>query len=172
MACNGTNGTNGTNGGERGAATDTPSLCVIPLHINGQEIKTDTTFDVVNPSTGQVIWKSSAALKEDAIHAVEAAQAAFPAWSKVKPTKRRDILLLAAEIMTKRIEELGDYMMTETGAGLPAKDFNVATAIELLKDIAGRIITVTGSVPVCGAEGTSAIVYKEPYGVVLGIAPW
>lgn len=163
---------NGTNGGGYDDATNPPSLCVIPLQINGQEIKTDTTFDVASPSTGKVIWKASAASKEDAIRAVEAAQAAFPMWARVKPTKRRDILWRAAEIMTARIKELGDYMVIETGAGAGPRDFNTYTSIELLKDIAGRIITITGSVPVCDDKNQSAIVYREPYGVILGIAPW
>lgn len=53
--------------------TKSAPLSVIPLQINGQEIKRDTTFDVINPSTGKVIWKASAAPKEHAIRAVEAA---------------------------------------------------------------------------------------------------
>ena len=29
-----------------------------------------------------------------------------------------------------------------------------------------------GSIPNCGAEGQSALILKEPYGVIFGIAPW
>ncbi|MCJ1291708.1 hypothetical protein MMC34_003253 [Xylographa carneopallida] len=164
-----TNGTNGSNhDGANGASEK-----IIPLQINGKEVKTSTTFDVVDPSTGKVIWKSASASKEDAMNAIEAAQAAFPAWSKTKPAKRRNILLKAAEILQSRVEELGGYMMTETGSQTAfATGFNIPTSVEMLKDIAGRIVTIAGSVPVCGEEGTNAIVYKEPYGVVLGIAPW
>ena len=155
------------------AATNGSSEYVIPLQINGKEVTTDTTFDVVNPATGKVTWKCSSASKEDAVKAVEAAQAAFPAWSRTKPSKRRDIFLKAAEVLERRGEELGEYMMTETGAQpMFAGGFNVPTSVEMLRDVAGRIVTIAGSVPVCGEEGTSAIVYREPYGVVLGIAPW
>ena len=164
--------TNGTNGTSHDGANGS-SEQIIPLQINGHEVKTSTTFDVVDPSTGKVIWKSASASKEDAVNAIEAAQAAFPAWSKTKPAKRRDIMLKAAEILQSRAEELGGYMMTETGSQAPfATGFNIPTSVEMLKDIAGRIVTIAGSVPVCGEEGTNAIVYKEPYGVVLGIAPW
>ncbi|MCJ1388709.1 hypothetical protein MMC18_001558 [Xylographa bjoerkii] len=164
-----TNGTNGTSHDGANGSTER----IIPLQINGKEVKTSTTFDVVDPSTGKVIWKSASASKEDAINAIEAAQAAFPAWSKTKPSKRRDIMLKAAEILQSRGEELGGYMMTETGSQAPfATGFNIPTSVEMLKDIAGRIVTISGSLPVCGDEGANAIVYKEPYGVVLGIAPW
>lgn len=31
---------------------------------------------------------------------------------------------------------------------------------------------VQGSIPASGDEGRAALVLKEPYGVILGIAPW
>ena len=158
--------TNGTSKGDSAPQ-------IVPLQINGEEVQTSNTFDVVDPSTGKVLWKSASASKVDAIRAVEAAEAAFPAWSKTKPSARRDIFLKAADILASRTEELSEYMIRETGS-LPgyAAGFNVPNAVEMLKDVAGRIITISASVPVCGQEGKSAIVYKEPYGVILGIAPW
>ena len=156
--------TNGVNGS---------SSFTVPIQVNGKELETEHSFDVVNPATGKVIWHSAAASVKDATAAVEAAQAAFPSWSRTKPSTRRDIFLKAADILSSRAEELGKYMMEETGA---EKGFtfgvNIAQGIEILKDVAGRIVTITGSVPVCAAEGTSAMLLKEPYGVVLGIAPW
>ena len=145
----------------------------VPLQINGQEVTTKNTLDVVNPATGKVQWRSAAASRGDAVKAVEAAQAAFPAWAKTKPSKRRDIFLKAADILQSRAEELGAYMVEETGSEpFFAAGFNVPTSVELLKDAAGRIVTIAGQAPVMGEEGKSAIVFKEPYGVVLGIAPW
>ncbi len=145
----------------------------VPIQVNGKEVETEHTFDVVNPATGKVIWESSSASKKDAISAVEAAKAAFPAWSKTKPSKRRDILLKAANIVDSRAEELGRYMTDETGAVKAyATGFNVPNSAELLRDVAGRIVTATSYMPAVAEEGKSALVLKEPYGVVLGIAPW
>ena len=51
--------------------------------------------------------------------------------------------------------------------------FIVPTGIEILRDIAGRILpALTSSKPVCSQPNRQAIVFKEPYGVILGIAPW
>ena len=145
----------------------------VPLQINGEEVQTENTFDVVNPATGKVLWKSASASKGEAIKAVEAAQAAFPAWSRMKPSKRRDIFLKAADMLQSRAEELGHYMVEETAADqFYASGFNVPNSVEMLKDVAGRIATIMAQVPIIAEEGKSAIVYKEPYGVVLGIAPW
>ena len=144
----------------------------IPLIINGESIQTSTTFEVHNPSNSEHVFTSSSAGVKEAISAVESAQAAFPAWSRTRPSHRRDILLKTADIFESRIEEMSVYVRDETGAPDMWGGFNAKNAIEMLRDCAGRISTICGSVPECADEGTSAIVYKEPYGVVLGIAPW
>jgi len=149
------------------------SAYVVPLLINGKDVTTETTFAVTSPSTHQEIWQSSSASLSDVDNAIAAAQAAFPAWSKTKPATRRNILLKAAEVLEKRAEELGGYMMQEMGAARGfAAGFNVPVATEMVKDVAGRLSGIMGSIPVCAEEGTGALVVKEPYGVVLGIAPW
>lgn len=73
----------------------------VPLIIGGRDVLGAQTFTVHNPAGGEV-WEASGASVEDATRAVEAAQAAFPSWSKTKPARRRDIFLRAAEIFEKR----------------------------------------------------------------------
>ncbi len=146
---------------------------VVPLLIAGQEEAGAATFDVVSPYTGETCWKAADATEEDAVRAVDAAAAALPAWSQMKPTARRDVLLKAADILESRLEENASYMRTEMGADVAASQyFVVPLSIRMLRDIAGRITSICGSVPVVEEDGQSAIVFKEPIGVVLGIVPW
>ena len=147
------------------------SQYTVPLQINGAEITTDTTFDVIAPETESTLWKSSSASIEDARNAANAAQAAFPAWAKKKPSARRDIFLKAADILEKRTDELAKYMKLETAANDHFIHFNVAGAAAQLRQVASDTVAEVGFVPVC-EEGRTALVMKEPYGVVLGIAPW
>lgn len=164
---------NGTTHSEQNGTPKVSTPSVIPLQINGKDVISDVTFDVINPSTGEVIWKCCSVSKEDTIKAVEAAQAAFPKWSKTKPDERRDIFLRAAEIMKRRHDELFKYAADETASPpMMITKINIENAIGLIKDTAGRISTIQGFVPESSEVGTSAIVFKEPYGVVLGIAPW
>lgn len=144
----------------------------IPLQINGQEITTNTTFKVVNPETNGVLWKCSSASRFDALQAAAAAQRAFAVWSRMKATARRDIFLTAADVLASRAEELAEYVRLETGAAEPWAALNINGSIEQLRDVAGRAMNVMGQVPSCSKEDRSAMVLKEPYGVVLGIAPW
>lgn len=146
---------------------------VIPLIINGKEELTPSTFDVISPYTNEPCWAASSATPQDAIRAVEAAEAAFPAWSQTKPNVRRDILLKAADILESRLVQNAEYMRTEMGADVGASQFFIVPmGIRMLRETATRITSICGSVPVVEEEGQSAIIYKEPMGVILGIVPW
>lgn len=146
---------------------------VIPLIINGKEEHAASTFDVISPYTNKTCWPAASATPQDAIRAADAAEAAFPAWSQTKPTVRRDILLKAADILESRLEQCAEYMRTEMGADVGASQFFVVPlGIRMLREVASRITSICGSVPVVEMEGQSAMIYKEPMGVILGLVPW
>ncbi|KAF2816481.1 aldehyde dehydrogenase family protein [Mytilinidion resinicola] len=146
---------------------------VVPLWINGEQKTSSSSFKVISPGLGTACWRAATASKGDVIEAIDAAQGAFPSWSKTKPSMRVKILLRAADIMEHNIDEYAGFMATEMGADIGvAKFFVTPLSICMLRDIASRISSICGTVPVCQDEGTSCIVYKEPYGVTLGIVPW
>lgn len=144
----------------------------VPLFINGEQRPTEKTFEVVSPASGKTVHRCSSASEDDALAAVDAASQAFAAWKKLAPSRRRDIFLKAADVMERRKDELADYLISETGGAKPWADFNLTTAIEYLKDIAGRAVTLTGTFTDTANENVSAMVLKEPFGVVLAMAPW
>ncbi|KID95860.1 Aldehyde/histidinol dehydrogenase, partial [Metarhizium majus ARSEF 297] len=145
----------------------------IPLIINGKDVISKTTFEAISPLTCKKASDCSSASQEHVQTAVAAAQAAFPAWAATKPSYRRDIFLAAADIMTKRREELGEYLNQEIGADQGYQDFIIGLSIEGLKDTAGRIAgACEGWIPESVHEGMKAMVVKRPYGVNVGIAPW
>ncbi|KAJ5615988.1 hypothetical protein N7537_001102 [Penicillium hordei] len=145
---------------------------VTPLIINNESIETDIKFEVHAPATGELSGYCAGVSVDDANRAVDSAQAAFAAWSKTKAHARRNILLKAADIMDSRKEELIQYQREETGAGRPFSEFTFNMGVLFIKEFAGRISTIEGIVPNVSGEGEGAIVYKEPYGVILSIAPW
>lgn len=159
------------NGHSNGLRSGTSGY-IVPLLIDGKEVQTEITFDVVDPGTDKIVWESSSASKKDAINAAKASQAAFPAWSKTKPAARRDIFLKAADILASREEELMKYDMVQTGSSEYSARWNISSSVEQLRDVACRLMTIHGDVGVCGEEGKSALILKEPYGVILSISPW
>jgi acyl-CoA reductase-like NAD-dependent aldehyde dehydrogenase len=144
----------------------------VPLWINGEEVTATTTFDIKSPSTGDKLWTSSSASTADARQACEAATNALKTWRKTKSATIQRILLKAAELMEERHQDLKDIMMQETGALEAFTDFNIVTTIENLRDCAGRAANIQGVIPAVKQEGQGAFVFKEPYGVILGMAPW
>lgn len=143
---------------------------VTPLLINNESVTGGTTFEVIGPATGQVLRHCASASLDDANRAADTAKAAFPAWSHTTPYERRDIMFKAAEIMQSRKEELIKYQMEETGVVRTFVEHSFMKGVHLIRDVAGRISTIEGQVPT--AVQDNAMVLKEPYGVVLGIAPW
>lgn len=148
-------------------------MITVPLQINGKDVTTSKTFDITAPSTGKVIYKASSASIPDAIKAVEAAEAAFESWTNTPPGVKRNIFLKAADILERRTEEVGKWDEEETAAPtFYASGFDIPNAVNGLRDVAGKISSIVGTVPALQDPTRSAMVMKEPYGVILAIAPW
>jgi len=130
------------------------------------------TFERRNPVTGEVVTRAPAASVEDARAAVDAAAAAFPAWSRTGPGERRTVLLKAAELLDARAGEATARMMAETGCIAPWGGFNAMLAAGMLREAAGMTTQIAGEVIPSDKPGCLAMSVRQPVGVVLGIAPW
>jgi acyl-CoA reductase-like NAD-dependent aldehyde dehydrogenase len=144
----------------------------VPLWINGEQVTTPDKFDVTAPDSGDVLWSSSTAGVEHANKAVEAAQAALPAWRRTKPHEIQRIFLRAAEMVESEADELVALWRQETGALEDVACWTIGNGISSIRDLAGRAINIHGSVLQVQDEGRAGLLIKQPYGVVVGIAPW
>jgi len=145
----------------------------VPLWLDGKEVTSSSTFDVISPLDHKPLYKASSASEEDALKAIASAEKAAKSWGKTKPAERRDIFIRAAELFKKRKDELYHYSRTETGAPVSMFDFEHNLTYQACLSVAGLIqVATTATSPAVVEEGSSAMVVKEPYGVVLGIAPW
>jgi acyl-CoA reductase-like NAD-dependent aldehyde dehydrogenase len=130
------------------------------------------TFERLDPFTGQTASRAAAAGVADAKAAVDAAAAAFPAWSQTGPGERRALLSRAADIMASKVGEFTRLMTEETGATAPWAGFNVMLAANILREAAALTTQVAGEVIPSDKPGTLAMGIRQPAGVCLGIAPW
>lgn len=133
---------------------------------------TGATFQCQNPIDGQPATRAPAARKDDAIAAVEAAQAAFGAWSQGGPNARRTLLLKAAEVLAARKDDFVGVMAAEIGASALWAGFNVMLAAGMLREAASITTQVGGELIPSDVPGSIAMMVRQPAGVVLGIAPW
>ena len=130
------------------------------------------SFERRNPLDGQVASRAPAATTFDARAAVEAAAAAFPAWSALGPGARRALLAKAAEALEARAADFAAAMAAETGASGLWAGFNVHLAADMLREAAALTTQISGEVIPSDVPGSLAMGLRVPAGVVLGIAPW
>jgi len=146
----------------------------VQLLINNASVKATggATFDRLNPLTGEVASRAAAATPQDAERAVEAAAAAFPAWSAVAPAARRAMLNKAADLLDGKVAAFAPLMAAETGATAMWAGFNCMLAANMLREAAAMTTQISGEVIPSNVPGSLAMGYRQPVGVVVGIAPW
>lgn len=146
----------------------------VSMLINGESrpASSGATFDRRNPLDGEVASRAPAATPDDARAAVEAAAAAFPAWSEMGPGERRGLLLAAAGALQAKAEAFAQAMAGETGAAAPWAGFNVMLAAGMLQEAAALTTQINGELIPSDTPGSMAMAVRQPAGVVLGIAPW
>lgn len=145
---------------------------IVPLWLDGRQKRTENTFTVISPKTHQTLWRSSTASIEDADAAITSAEAAFKTWRFTKRHERRDIFLRAYHLLKERCEQSMAYSTMETGVPEIMFGFEYNGAVDICFQLASIAGTDTRSVIDPEAKDTSAMVLREPYGVILGIAPW
>ena len=144
----------------------------ILLVIGGESRAAMSTFDRANPVTGDIATRAAAATVDDAIAAVEAAKAAFPAWSALGPNARRAALMKAADALDARAGDFVDAMMEEIGATEGWARFNITLSSAMVREAASLTTQIGGEVIPSDKPGCIAMAVREAAGVVLSMAPW
>src|SRR5215207_6196178 len=131
------------------------------------------TFEDLNPYSGEVVATVAAGTREDARRAVEAAQAAFPAWSQTPPAERQRIFLAAADILDRRADEVVGLLTRETGCCIYGFGmFQLGFVPGLLRQAAALAYSPIGQILPADLPGAMAMGLRRPVGVVGAIFPW
>jgi acyl-CoA reductase-like NAD-dependent aldehyde dehydrogenase len=130
------------------------------------------TFEKTNPFTGELVSRFSSAGPKDAGRALDAAAAAFPAWSATPPAVRRGLFLKAADILDRRQPEIARTMAEEMGGTFGWGMFNCFFTAGLLREAAAQAYGLVGEIIPSDLPDTVAMATRQPVGVVVGIAPW
>merc|ERR1719356_1288303 len=92
-----------------------------------------STFDVVNPATGQVLAQAPHASKDQTDAAVAAAKKAFPAWAAMPIEKRRECLEKAAKALSENVDRIATLLVKEQGKPLEHAKQETMGSIGLIK---------------------------------------
>ncbi|WP_114972477.1 aldehyde dehydrogenase family protein [Rhodoferax ferrireducens] len=127
----------------------------------------------INPSNlADVIGDYTQASAAQLDQAVQAARAAFPAWSTSGIQARADALdKIGSEILARR-EELGILLAREEGKTKPEGIGEATRAGNIFKFFAGECLRLAGEIVPSVRPGISVEVTREPLGVIGLITPW
>lgn len=144
------------------------------MYINGEWVGASggQAFDDYASYTGRVFARVPAGNREDARRAIEAAAAAYPAWSQMPPGERRMFFLKAADILERRRDEVRHILTEEVGATFGWAMFQLGFTPGLLREAAAQVHAVTGEIIPADLPGAFFMALRQPVGVVAGISPW
>ena len=128
--------------------------------------------DDISPWDGEVYARVAAGTAADVTRAADAAEAAFPGWSRVGAFERREIFLRAADVMARRRDEAIAALARETGASRVFSEYNVLFCIQVLREAAAAITRPVGELLPTSIPGAYSIAQRIPLGVVGAISPW
>ena len=129
--------------------------------------------DIVNPRSGKTILTLPEASEAQVATAVEAAAAAFPAWSRTTPAERSAALLKLAERIEAEAPTLADLETVNCGKPrlLVLRD-EIPAIADCFRFFAGALRCLPGSAAGEYLPGHTSMVRRDPVGVVASIAPW
>ena len=131
------------------------------------------TYDVIDPTTGEVYATAPMSGPEDLDRAYAAADQAFESWGGSTPQDRASALLKLADAIEARAEELNAVESKDTGKplGLTMSE-EMPYASDHFRFFAGAARVLEGkSAGEYMADHTS-FVRREPIGVVGQVTPW
>ena len=130
------------------------------------------TFDVLDPSTGEVVAAVAKAGTDDVDAAVDAAAAAHPDWAAKPPRERGEVLRKAFELMIERSDELAFLMSLEMGKSLTDAKGEVTYAAEFFRWYSEEAVRVGGELRMSPSGANRILTFKKPFGVCLLLTPW
>jgi succinate-semialdehyde dehydrogenase/glutarate-semialdehyde dehydrogenase len=127
---------------------------------------------VKNPATGVSIGTVPRMGAAETRRAIEAANAAFPAWRARTARERATILRRWFDLVVANQEDLAVLMTSEQGKPLAEARAEIAYAASFLEWFAEEGKRVYGDTIPSHARDKRIVVLKEPVGVVAAITPW
>ncbi len=151
-----------------------PDLLRQTAYLNGEwrEADSGARTEIFNPATGELIGVVPNMGRGETRRAIEAAQAAQPAWRALTAKERAARLRRWYELMRENQEDLARIMTAEQGKPLAEARGEVAYAASFLEWFAEEGKRLYGDVIPAHAGDKRILVQKEPVGVTAAITPW
>jgi succinate-semialdehyde dehydrogenase / glutarate-semialdehyde dehydrogenase len=130
------------------------------------------TFDVIDPSNGESLGSVPMMGTAETRCAIEAANAAWPAW-RAKTAKERAVIMRRwYDLMMENADDLARILTVEQGKPLAEAKGEIGYAASFIEWFAEEGKRVAGDTLATPAADKRIVVTKEPIGVCAAITPW
>jgi succinate-semialdehyde dehydrogenase/glutarate-semialdehyde dehydrogenase len=127
---------------------------------------------VTNPADGSELGSVPSVSREEVNHAIDAADAALPAWRRLTAKERSETLYRWYRLMMEHQDDLAVILTSEQGKPLAEAKGEIAYAAAFVQWFAEEAKRVYGdTIPAAGAA-QRIIVIRQPVGVCAAITPW
>ena len=140
--------------------------------IDGEWVGGEAIPNISPSDTNDVVGEYARASQADALNAIAAAKAAFPAWSRSGIMERHAILRKTSDEILARKEELGRLLAREEGKTLPEAIGETMRAAQIFDFFANEALRLAGEVLPSVRPNIGVEITREPVGVVGIITPW
>ena len=131
------------------------------------------TYDIVNPSTGEVYAQAAASGPADVDRAMKAAADAFETWGETTPAERQKALLKMADALEARSAEFVKVESRNTGKPLGlTEEEELPPCVDQLRFFAGAARVLEGRAAGEYMKDHTSMIRREPIGVVAQVTPW
>jgi succinate-semialdehyde dehydrogenase/glutarate-semialdehyde dehydrogenase len=149
-----------------------PSLLTTDALINGQWVKGPSRFEVHDPSNGRLLADVANLGPAQAQQAIDAANAAWPAW-RGKTAKERSIILRKwFELLMANVDDLARILTAEQGKPYGEAKGEVAYGASFVEWYAEEAKRVNGETLPPFDNNRRLVVLNQPIGVCAAITPW
>jgi len=127
---------------------------------------------VTNPATGEAIARVPDMGATEARQAIDAAHAAFPAWSRMLAKERGAVLRRWYELILHHVDALAEILTCEQGKPLAEAKNEIIYGANFIEFYAEEAKRIYGEVIPAFRSDARVLVLKQPVGVVAAITPW
>lgn len=151
-----------------------PQLLIEKNFINNIWISADdgATLPVTNPADQSVIGNIPLCKQAETTRAIEAAQAAWPAWRALTNLERANYLRQWADLIEANLDDLAVIMTLEHGKPLAESKGEIQFGISIIRWFAEQGRRVYGEIIPANQPHHRILIMKQPIGVVGVISPW
>lgn len=142
--------------------------------INGTFIESRATglIPVTNPATGQTLSEIPESSPEAVADAVDAANAALPAWEALPAIERAGYLRQIAARIRENVPALAKTIVSEQGKVMGLAEVEVQFTADYLDYMAEWARRIEGEIVTSDRPGENIFLFRQAIGVVGGILPW